>query len=134
LLRTAHSESATAGFTLVEALVALAVATLVLSAIAQLIGTSMRGVHSVEQHAELVAAARRIEAGLPDRQNLAPGGLSGEQAGYRWRLDVLPYTGGGVAMDPRSRWMPQTLLITVSSPSGATLRIDTVRLIRTSAR
>lgn len=133
MLRTAHSESAIAGFTIVEALVALAVATMVLSAIAQVIGTSMRGVRSIEQHAELVAAARRIETGLPDRQDLAPGGLSGEQAGRRWRLDVLPYTGGGVAMDPRSRWIPQTVLITVSSPSGATLRIGTVRLVRRSA-
>jgi len=127
-----RSEAENAGFTIIEALVALALVTVMLSAIAPLIAVSMRGVRSAEQHVALVATARGVEAGLPDRQRLAGGSLSGERAGHRWRLDVLPYAGGGIVLRPRSHWVPQTIVITVASPSGAIFRIDTVRLYRGS--
>ena len=37
--------------------------------------------------------------GLPDRDQLAPGNFSGEIAGHRWRVDVLPFYADFV--DPR---------------------------------
>lgn len=131
--RTMRFEAANAGFTIIEALVALALVTVVLSVIGPLIATSMRGVRSVEQHAALLATARAVEAGLPDRQHLVAGSLNGERAGHRWRFDVLPYSGGGIALDPRAPWALQTVVITVGSPSGATFKIDTVRLRRRSS-
>ena len=123
------SES-TAGFTIIEALVALALVTVILAAIAPLMATTHRGVRAVEQHIALVSTARTIENGLPDRDQFAPGSLSGELGGNRWRVDILPFAAGAIDGGSPSRWTPQTVVITVRSPSGATLRLNTVRLRR----
>jgi general secretion pathway protein I len=117
-----------AGFTLVEVLVALAVVAMSLTAIGSLMATTLRGTRSIAQHLALVETARAVEAGLPDRGQLAVGNFSGEMGGFHWRVDVLPFNANLV--DPRlaTPWVPQTVVITVRSPGGATLRIDTVRL------
>ena len=54
-------------------------------------------------------------------------------SGYRWRLDVLPFQANFV--DPRvaAAWSPQAVRITVQSPNGQTLRINTVRLHKNAA-
>jgi general secretion pathway protein I len=131
LFRTDRSEPDDAGFTLIEALVALALVAVLLAAIGPLIAGSMRGVRSVEQHGALIATARAVEAGLPERRALAAGSLTGQTAGNRWRVDILPYSGSGVARTA-SPWVPQTIVITVAAPSGAKLRIESVRLWRGS--
>jgi general secretion pathway protein I len=120
----------TAGFTILEVLVALAVVAAVLAAIGAVIATSVRGTRSLEQHVALVQTARSIVTGLPKRTELTPGQLSGEFAGHRWQVDVAPFSGSG---DPAaSVWVPQTVAVTVRSPSGGLLRVDTVRLLRRS--
>jgi general secretion pathway protein I len=121
-----------AGFTIIEALVALAVVAASLAAIGSLIATSIRGTRSVEQHVALVETARAVEAGLPSRDELAPGNLSGELAGHRWRVDVSPFAAGGIDSGLPASWVPQTVVITVRSPSGAVLQLNTVRLRRRS--
>jgi general secretion pathway protein I len=131
LFRIDCSEPDDAGFTLIEALVALALVAVLLAAIGPLIAGSMRGVRSVEQRGALIATARTVEAGLPERRALAAGSLTGQTGGNRWRVDVLPYSGGGVSR-AASAWVPQTIVITVAAPSGAKLRIETVRLSRGS--
>lgn len=124
----------TAGFTIIEALVALALVAILLAAIAPLMAISHRGVRSVEQHVALVSAARTIENGLPNRDYLVPGSLTGDLAGDRWRVDVLPFAAGGIDGGEPSRWTPQTVVITVRAPSGATLKLNTVRLSRHESR
>ena len=119
----------TAGFTIIEVLVALAVVAISLAAIGTLIATTVRGTRSIEQHAALVEVARAVEAGLPRRDQLAVGELSGELAGHRWRVDVLPFPDDGAGRAVSS-WRPQSIVITVRAPSGASLRIETVRLRR----
>jgi general secretion pathway protein I len=125
--------ASTAGFTIIEALVALALVAVILAAIAPLMAASHRGVRAVEQHIALVSAARSIENGLPDRDQLVPGTLTGELAGNRWRVDVLPFAASAIDGGSPSRWTPQTVVITVRSPSGAMLRLNTVRLHRGSS-
>ncbi len=116
------------GFTLIEVLVALAVVAVSLSAIGSLIAVTVRGARAVGTHLALVETARGIITGLPDRNDLAPGSLSGESAGYRWRVDVLPFHADFV--DPEAAWLPQTVVLRVQSPAGKILQLDTVRLRR----
>ena len=123
----------TEGFTLIEVLVALSVVSVTLSAIGSLIAVTIRGARSVSGHLALVETARAIMTGLPERGELGPGNFSGEAAGHRWRVDVLPFYADFV--DPqKTDWVPQTVVVRVQSPSGPILQINTVRLRRVQAQ
>lgn len=117
------------GFTLIEVLVALAVVAISLAAIGSLIAVTTRGARAVGLHLTLIETARAIITGLPDREQLVPGNLSGESAGHRWRVDVLPFHADFV--DPaQSIWLPQTVVVRVQSPAGKVLQVNTVRIRR----
>ena len=119
-----------AGFTLIEVLVALSVVAVSLASIGALIATTVRGTRVIDTHLTQVETARAITAALPDRDQLKAGNLSGEVAGHRWRIDVLPFIAANV--DPRqpTPWVPQTIVIRVQSPAGPIMQINTVRLRR----
>jgi general secretion pathway protein I len=121
---------ATAGFTLIEVLVAIAVVAVSLTAIGSVMATTTRGVRSLEQHISLMESARSIANNLPARDQLTSGGLTGDIYGNRWRIEVSPFVGGGIPFVPDSMWLPQTVRIRVQSPNGATLNLETVRLAR----
>jgi general secretion pathway protein I len=118
----------TAGFTLIEVLVAIAVIAVTIAAIGSVTMTATRGVQTLEQHLALVETMRTVASTLPARDQRVPGSLAGEIYGHRWRLDTLPYTGGGIAPIPDSPWFPETLNIRVQSPSGAIVGVETMRL------
>lgn len=121
---------AVAGFTLIEVLVALSVVAVSLTSIGALIATTVRGTRSLDLHLTQVETARAIGTALPDRDQLNFGSLSGEAAGHRWRIDVLPFVAANV--DPRlpTPWIPQTVVLRVQSPTGPIMQINTVRLRR----
>ena len=118
---------------LIEVLVALAVVAVSLMAIGSLMAATVRAMRSIDQRVALVETARGIEAGLPERADLATS-LSGDLAGHQWRVDVGPFVADFV--DPRQpvAWMPQTVVIRVLSSGGAILQINTVRLRRRASR
>ncbi len=124
------SRSREAGFTIIEALVALAIVSGALAAIGGLIAVSARGTRALEQHVALVETARAVESGLPKRDQIALGDFSGVLAGHPWRVDVLPFSMGGIDPDLPSPWVPQTVVVTVRSPTGAAFQLATVRLRR----
>jgi general secretion pathway protein I len=115
---------------LIEVVVALAVIAVALAAIGSLIATTIRGARSLDANLTLVETARAVTTALPDRETIKPGNLSGEMAGHRWRVDVLPFIFSSV--DPRlpTPWIPQTVIVRIQSPSGPILQINTVRLRR----
>lgn len=119
-----------AGFTLIEALVALAVAASSLAAIGLLAAGNVRGSLKIAQHLGLVATLRAVETGLPDRQELASGTLAGDMHGHAWSVESLPFA--DYAVNPRAGrlWTPQKIIITVRSPAGGALRLETVRLAK----
>lgn len=121
---------ATAGFTLIEVIVALAVIAVALTAIGSLIATTVRGARSLDTNLMLIETARMIETALPDRATIRPGNMSGELQGHNWRIDVLPFVFTNV--DPRlpTPWVPQTVVVRVQSPNGPVLQMNTVRLRR----
>jgi general secretion pathway protein I len=113
---------------LIEALVALAVVAVSLAAIGSLMAANTRAAESIDRHLGLIETARAVETGLPDRATLVPGSLTGTIADHSWRVDVQPFRGAMV--DPRlvTPWIPQAVLITVRSPTGPSIQIETVRL------
>jgi general secretion pathway protein I len=125
-----QSRDTSAGFTLIEVLVALAVLAVSLAAIGSLVATNIRATRALDQRLALAATTRAILTGLPYREELAVSNSSGEIAGHRWRLDLLPFVADFV--DPRraTPWVPQAVVLRVQSPTGQVLRLDTVRLRR----
>jgi len=125
-----QSRGSSAGFTLIEVVVALAVLAVSLTAIGSLVATNIRATRALDQRLALATTARAILTGLPDREQLTLSNSSGDIAGHRWRLDLLPFVADFV--DPRrtTPWVPQAVVLRVQSPSGQVLRVDTVRLRR----
>jgi len=109
--------------------VTLAVIAAILLSVGSLVSVTVRGTHALDDHLVLVETARAIEVGLPDRNGLTVGTLSGERDGQLWRVDVQPFPG---ALDAQARtpWVPLTASITVQTPSGTKFSITTVRLGR----
>jgi general secretion pathway protein I len=117
-----------AGFALIEVLVALAVVAVSLAAIGSLVAANIRATRDLDQRLALVDTTRSIVAGMPDREQLGPGNISGEIADHRWKLDVLSFAGNFIDPGQNTPWVPQTVVLRVEGPGGQMLRVDTVRL------
>jgi general secretion pathway protein I len=117
-----------AGFTLIEALAALAVMGAGLAAIGPLAGSSLRAGLYAERHLAEIETARKIIAGMPSREALPVGRLTGALDAHDWRIDSTLI--GAPAGVGDSLWTPQRIAVLVRSPSGAMLEIDTIRLRR----
>ena len=131
--RPANSSRANprAGFTLIEALVALAVVAVCLSAIGILMAKNNRTVRQIDQRLALVATLRKLEAALPDRSTLASAELSGEMAENAWAVTVAPYLDASappVGKEP-PQWSPESIVVKVRSPSGSLIELETLRLV-----
>jgi general secretion pathway protein I len=116
------------GFTLIEALVALAILAAVLSSIGAVIGTTAKGIRTIGQRLALTGAAETVFAGLTARNALKPGRQSGELAGHRWRLDVAPLN-VAVTEAPEARFVPLAVNLSMQTPGGPVVQITTVRLV-----
>ena len=128
--RSTAVKPTTAGFTLIEVLVALVIVAISLSSIGALISTTVRGTRSIEQYLNQFGTARAVIAALPDRDQLVLGNFSGELAGHRWRVDVSPFVDNEFGSRQPTPWIPQAVVVTVQSPTGRALYINTVRLQR----
>ncbi len=126
-------DRSSAGFTLIEVIVALAVVAVSLAAIGSVIATNVRGTRAADQRLSLVETTRSVLTGLPDRDALAPGSLSGEIAYHRWRVDTAPFAASFIDPARPTPWIPQSVIVRVQAPTGEILRIDTVRLRRGAA-
>lgn len=116
------------GFTLIEALVALAIIAAVLSSIGGVIGVTAKGTRTIGQRLALTGAAETVFAGLPARNALKPGRQSGELAGHRWRLDVAPLN-VAAAEASQGRFVPLAVNLRMQTPGGPAVQITTVRLV-----
>ena len=119
-----------AGFTLIEVLVALAVVAATVTAIGALVAVSMRGAQSIDQRLQFRETLRALVTSLPDRRNLDAGTATGVAAGFRWRLEIAPFVATFVDPQAATQWQPEAVVITVRSPSGQQLQINTIRLRR----
>ncbi|MBC9876240.1 prepilin-type N-terminal cleavage/methylation domain-containing protein [Bradyrhizobium sp. INPA01-394B] len=117
----------TAGFTLIETLVALAIIAIVLGTIGSAIAVSTKGTRSIDEHLALAGTAETLLADLPARGLLKPGRQSGELAGSRWRVDVAPMNvaGGDPGTD---RFVPLVVNLRLQRADGAAIQVTTVKL------
>jgi general secretion pathway protein I len=129
-LSRSRDNNDSAGFTLIEVLVALAVVATTVTAIGALVAVSMRGAQSIDQRLQFRETLRALVTSLPDRRDLGAGTATGVSAGFRWRLDIAPFVGTFVDPQAATQWQPETVVITVRSPSGQQLQINTIRLRR----
>jgi general secretion pathway protein I len=123
-------DAGSAGFTLIEVVIALAVVAITLTAIGAVVATSSRGTRSLEQHLALVETTRIVAATLPQNAPASLDGLTGEILGHRWRITLAPFVGSSIYHPPDSQWIPLTVVVRVRSPSGAVTGFETVRLQR----
>jgi general secretion pathway protein I len=111
-------------------MVALSVVAVVLAAIGSLIGGNSRAVRTSEERLTRLEIARAIMTALPERNELVSGISSGTMAGHPWMVQVAPFRTAGISQNLAAQWVPQAVLVTVQSPSGAALQINTIRLQR----
>lgn len=128
-----RSCSDAAGFTLIEALVALAIIAVVLGTIGSVIATTAKGTRSIDQRLALSGTAERLLADLPARGLLKPGRQGGELAGSRWRVDVAPMSvaGGDPATD---RFVPMAVNLRLQRADGSAIQVTTVKLVPRGSR
>ena len=70
----ADRERGDSGFTIIEALIALAIVAVSITAIASVMSTNARGVQALEKHVALMQTAQLVMAtAIPQRAELAPG-------------------------------------------------------------
>ena len=117
------------GFTLIEALVALAIIAAVLSTIGSVIGTTVRGTRTIDQRLSLIGAAETLLATLPARNLLKPGRQSGELSGHRWLIDVAPLNLAAQDVPQTSRFVPLAVNMRMQAPGGPAIQVTTVRLV-----
>lgn len=129
--RSRPERGGTAGFTLVEALVALAVTGSGLAAIGALANSSVRASLYTERHLAEIESARKILAGMPGRNALPFGRLTGSLDAHAWRIDSAPVS---TAAAGGTSWIPQSIALLMRSPSGAMIEIDTIRLRKQPAK
>jgi general secretion pathway protein I len=133
LCRPANPEGrGIAGFTLIEALAALALVGAGLAAIGPLAASSLRAGLYAERHLAEIETARKIIAGMPSRVALPVGRLTGALDAHDWQIDSTPV--GAPAALGDALWTPQRIEVSVRSPSGAMLQIDTIRLRRQATK
>ena len=122
-----------AGFTLIEALVALAIIAIVLGTIGSVIAVTTKGTRSIDQRLALASTAETLLADLPARGLLKPGRQSGQLAGSRWRVDIAPMNvaGGDPATD---RFVPLAVNLRLQRADGSAIQVTTVKLVPRSTQ
>ena len=119
-----------AGFTLIEALVALAIVAAVLGSIGTVIATTVKGTRGIDQRLALSGTAETLLAALPARTLLKPGRQTGETAGHRWRIDVSPMNIAVASDAPQTgRFVPLAVTMRIQAPGGPAMQVTTVRLV-----
>ena len=119
----------TAGFTLIEVLVSIAVLAVVLGAIGAVVGNTVRTIRSVDRRLPLLETAQSLIASLPTRDALQPGTQSGTSGEFRWRIDAVLLNRNVPDDAKAAKWMPLAITVRVQGSEGPPVRLDTVRLI-----
>ena len=130
---TSPTDGTTAGFTIIEVLIALAVVAVSIVAIGSVMSTNVRGVRSLEQHVTLVQTVRAVMATeVSSHAKIGFGIWSGRTSDHQWRIDISPMGKEKGVPNKDVDWIPALVRVQVRSPSGAVTDLRTVRLVHGS--
>lgn len=116
-----------AGFTLIEALIALALVSILITSIGSLVATNTRSIRHLEQHVALIETARLIASGIPRAGEPLPADVAGKVSGFAWQMRASPFYGANPSA-PESALVPTLIELRVRSSSGAVVSLETIRL------
>ena len=129
--RAGDPDRGCAGFTLIEALVALAL----ILAFAEVLGPYLFYARRISVNTDGRVASQVLLRSLLDapfdRSQLAYASRSGETAGLRWQIVTEPVTTG--ALPPDGQWAAFRVTARVLS-GGQAVTAETVRLVKSEAR
>jgi general secretion pathway protein I len=115
-----------AGFTLIEALAAIVILALALSALLSAHDAGLRGVAAIDEHLHARLLAQSLLAQWT-RDRAPQGPTRGRSGRFAWAVSIVPYAGGP---PPRTgQWMLHELTVTVAWPGGRQIRLNTLRLL-----
>lgn len=128
-----HDGSGQAGFTLLEALVSLAV----ILAFAAVLGPHLSQARRIMANADGRVAAQVLLRSLLDapfdRSGAATTSRDGETAGLRWRVASEPFAAAPRATD-RPNWQAYRVMASVAWGSDQVITAETIRLRRAPGR
>src|ERR1700687_4991029 len=128
--RSCRDGSGQAGFTLVEALVALAL----ILAFAAVLGPHLSQAGRIMAHADGRGAAPGLVRSLLDapfdRSGLANASRDGETGGLRWRIVAEPVVAAAPGTPDRPNWLAFRMMASVGWGSGQVITAETIRLGR----
>jgi prepilin-type N-terminal cleavage/methylation domain-containing protein len=117
-----------AGFTLLEALVALAVVLAFASALGPYMFQARRIVAGAESRVAAQVLLRTLLDAPFDRAHLVNASRAGEAGGLRWRIDTEPLVITADAVRDRPAWAAFRVVATVAWGRGQVISAETVRL------
>ena len=120
-----------AGFTLLEALIAIVILALSLGALLQLYGTGLRGIATIDNNLRARLLAQSVMAEVSYDRRLQPGRLQGRLDQFAWTLSITPFDDGDPAPQLPGPWTLHRLALTVSWPQGRRIELQTLRMLRT---
>ena len=115
-----------AGFTLLEALVALALLLIFASAIGPHLSQARRIMANAEGRVAAQVLLRSLLNAPFDRSNLAQASQEGETSGLRWRIDTEP--AAAVHAPGRTNWAAFRVVASVTWAPGQVIMAETIRL------
>ena len=119
-----------AGFTLLEALIAIVILALSLSALLQAYGSGLRGVAKIDDHLRARLLAQSVMAELSHDRRLRPGSVQGRQDQFVWTLSVTRFDDGEPPPQQPNPWTLHRLALTVTWPQGRRIELQTLRMLQ----
>jgi prepilin-type N-terminal cleavage/methylation domain-containing protein len=115
-----------AGFTLLEALVALALLLIFASAVGPHLSQARRIMANAEGRVAAQVLLRSLLNAPFDRSSRAPPSQEGETGGLHWRIDTAP-AAAALAQD-QSNWSAYRVVASVTWAPGQVIMAETIRL------
>ena len=127
----ARVRRAAGGFTLLEALIAIVILALSLSALMPSHNAGLRSLVAVDDHLRARLLAQSIMAEWSHNRALRPGTIEGGYDKFAWTLSIAPLDDPPPAGAPANAWTLYQVVLRVSWARGRQIELHTARMGRT---